>query len=87
MCDPEIALANAEYIGYGTPNSGAYEMLDLCRESRVYDFGLFNPSISLHSTFSSLIQDTNTSYATFVKRRAKAAEKELQDLIDKYEKN
>lgn len=28
MCDPEIALANAEYIGYGTPNSGAYEMLD-----------------------------------------------------------
>lgn len=28
MCDPEVALANAEYIGYGTPNSGAYEMLD-----------------------------------------------------------
>ncbi len=28
MCEPEIALANAEYIGYGTPNSGAYEMLD-----------------------------------------------------------
>ena len=28
MCDPEIAVANAEYIGYGTPNSGAYDMLD-----------------------------------------------------------
>lgn len=28
MCDPEVALANAEYIGYGTPNSGAYDMLD-----------------------------------------------------------
>ena len=28
MCDPDVALANAEYIGYGTPNSGAYEMLD-----------------------------------------------------------
>lgn len=28
MCEPEVALANAEYIGYGTPNSGAYEMLD-----------------------------------------------------------
>lgn len=28
MCEPEIAKSNAEYIGYGTPNSKAYEMLD-----------------------------------------------------------
>lgn len=28
MCDPEVALANAEYIGYATPNSVAYDMLD-----------------------------------------------------------
>ncbi len=28
MCEPYVAKANAEYIGYGTPNSKAYEMLD-----------------------------------------------------------
>ncbi|MBR2715145.1 MAG: spermidine/putrescine ABC transporter substrate-binding protein [Ruminococcus sp.] len=28
MCDPKIAKANAEYIGYATPNSGAHEILD-----------------------------------------------------------
>ena len=28
MCEPEIALANAEYIGYATPNQAAYELLD-----------------------------------------------------------
>lgn len=28
MCDTQIALANAEYIGYGTPVQTAYELLD-----------------------------------------------------------
>ena len=28
MCEPEIAAANAEYICYGTPNTGAMELLD-----------------------------------------------------------
>ena len=28
MCEPEVALANAEYIGYATPNAAAYELLD-----------------------------------------------------------
>lgn len=28
MCDPEIALANTEYIGYATPNQAAFDMLD-----------------------------------------------------------
>ena len=27
LCEPEVALANAEYIGYSTPNSAAYEKL------------------------------------------------------------
>lgn len=72
--------------GKGTRDEGSYEMLNLCRESRVYDFGLFNPSISLHNAFSALIQDTDTSYASFIKRKAKAAQQELQDIIDKYEK-
>ncbi len=28
MCEPEIAKANAEYIGYATPNTAAHDMLD-----------------------------------------------------------
>ncbi|MCC8169584.1 MAG: spermidine/putrescine ABC transporter substrate-binding protein [Oscillospiraceae bacterium] len=28
MCEPDIAYATTDYIGYSTPNSAAYEMLD-----------------------------------------------------------
>ncbi|MDD3613399.1 MAG: ABC transporter substrate-binding protein [Clostridia bacterium] len=28
LCDPENALANAEYVGYSTPNKGAFDLLD-----------------------------------------------------------
>lgn len=28
MCDPEIGAANAEYIGYSTPNYASFELLD-----------------------------------------------------------
>ncbi len=28
MCEPEVAAANADYIGYSTPNSAALELLD-----------------------------------------------------------
>lgn len=28
MCEPDIAYATTEYIGYSTPNSAAYDMLD-----------------------------------------------------------
>lgn len=28
MCEPDIAAANADYIGYATPNQAAYELLD-----------------------------------------------------------
>lgn len=28
LCEAEIALANSDYVGYSTPNSAAYELLD-----------------------------------------------------------
>lgn len=28
LCEAEIALANCDYVGYSTPNSGAYELLE-----------------------------------------------------------
>lgn len=39
MCEPEIAAANAEYICYGTPNTGALELLD----EEMLECELFNP--------------------------------------------
>ncbi|MBQ3264742.1 MAG: spermidine/putrescine ABC transporter substrate-binding protein [Ruminococcus sp.] len=39
MCEPEIAAANAEYICYGTPNTGALEYLD----EEILESELFNP--------------------------------------------
>jgi spermidine/putrescine transport system substrate-binding protein len=28
LCEPEVAAANADYIGYATPNTAALELLD-----------------------------------------------------------
>jgi spermidine/putrescine transport system substrate-binding protein len=28
LCEPEVAAANADYIGYSTPNAAAFELLD-----------------------------------------------------------
>ena len=28
MCEPEVGAANAEYIGYSSPNDAAFELLD-----------------------------------------------------------
>ena len=28
LCEAEIALANCDYVGYSTPNSAAYNLLD-----------------------------------------------------------
>lgn len=33
MCEPEVSAANAEYIGYSTPISAAFELLDLDDET------------------------------------------------------
>ena len=72
--------------GKGTRDEGSYEMIELCRESRIYDFGLFNPDISLHNAFESLIENSSTNYASLVKRRIKGATAELQEIIERYEK-
>ncbi len=72
--------------GKGTRDEGSYEMIELCRNSRIYDFGLFNPDITLHNAFESLIENSSTNYTSLVKRRIKAATAELQEIIERYEK-
>ncbi len=72
--------------GKATRDEESYEMLDLCRNSRLYDFGLFNPDISLHNAFQKLIADDSTPYTSTIKRHIKDATQELNDIIAKYDK-
>ena len=56
MLEPEVAKANAEYLGYSTPNQAAYELLD----EDVKNNELIYPSdeyLSKCYTFSNLPQD------------------------------
>ena len=56
MCEPEIAAANAEYITYGTPNTGALELID----EDMLESELINPPeeyLEKCYTFSSLDDD------------------------------
>lgn len=56
MCEPEIAAANAEYITYGTPNTGALELLD----EELLESELINPPqeyLDKCYTFSNLDDD------------------------------
>lgn len=68
MCEPEIAAANAEYICYGTPNTGALELLD----EEIVSSELFNPPqeyLDKCYTFSNIDDDI---YAYMQKRFVEA---------------
>jgi spermidine/putrescine transport system substrate-binding protein len=56
MLEAEVAKANAEYIGYSTPNQAAYEILD--EETKNNDL-IYPPKEYLDKcyTFSNLPQD------------------------------
>ncbi len=59
MCEPEIAAANAEYITYGTPNTGAPELMD----EEMLESELINPPqeyLDKCYTFSNLDDDIYT---------------------------
>lgn len=70
--------------GKSTRDEGSYEMLDLCRESRVYDFGMFNPSIELSTIYKEIVSNTTTKYSSTVKRKLSKSQKALDDLIESY---
>lgn len=59
MCEPEVAYAVADYIGYSTPNSGAYELLD----DEVKEDGISYPDedyLNNHTTiFKNLSDEAN----------------------------
>lgn len=59
MCEPEAALSVAEYIGYSTPNTGAFELLD----DEVKEDGISYPDddyLNNHTTvFKNLSEEAN----------------------------
>lgn len=58
MCEPEVALATTDYIGYCTPNTGAMELMD---EDVLNDPVRYPPKEVLENSevFSALPDDTN----------------------------
>ncbi len=73
--------------GKGTRDEGSYEMLDLCRESRVYDFGLFNRSIDLSNLYRDLISSKTAKYSSTVNRKIKGSQSEIDKIIASYTDN
>ena len=62
-----------------------YEMLDLIRNSRVYDFGLFNDLGRLSSIFSSLASSKNPKVSSTLKSALTKGESKLSKIIEKYQ--
>lgn len=79
MCDPEIGLANADYIGYSTPNSATYEMLD----DEIKNSELIYPSdeyLSKCYTYVNLPNDVyNYMQEKFIKACSSSAEDEVME--------
>ena len=59
LCEPEIALANSEYVGYSTPHTKAYELLD----DKIKNDGISYPSDEFLNTkttvFNNLSDEAN----------------------------
>ncbi len=73
--------------GKNTRHEEDFEMLNLCKDSRVYDFGLFNRLGSISDIYTTLLADKNSSYSSAVARKLPAAQRSLNDLIEQYEKD
>ena len=60
-------------------------MLDLIRNSRVYDFGLFNNLGSISTIFNSLAGTKTPKVASMLKAGMKSGQKQLSKTLEKYE--
>lgn len=88
-CESYNLIRPAYYIdvlsGKQTRDPGDYEMLDLIRNSRVYDFGLFNNLGSISSLFNTLASTKNPKVASMLKSGTKSGLKALNKILEKYE--
>ena len=88
-CESYNLIRPAYYIdvlsGKQTRDPGDYEMLDLIRNSRVYDFGLFNNLGSISSLFNTLASTKTPKVASMLKSGTKSGLKALNKILEKYE--
>lgn len=90
LCSASYSTVRPAYYddvlgGKETRDYQSYEMLNLCKESRVYDFGLFNNVGTLSSLFSGLCGTKTPNVVSTVTKGLKAANKKLTTLVEKYE--
>lgn len=71
--------------GKETRDYQSYEMLNLCRESRIYDFGYFNNIGTISTIFSDLAADSSPDIVSRINRGAKSANKQIDKIIRKYQ--
>ena len=64
---------------------GDYVMLDLIRNSRVFDFGLFNNLGTISSLFNTLASTKTPKVASMLKSGVKSGLKALNKMLEKYE--
>ncbi len=73
--------------GKNTRHEEDFEMLNLCKDSRVYDFGLFNNLGKISTLFVELIATPTATYSSTVARNIRKAQTTLDSLIESYEKD
>lgn len=88
-CESYNLLRPAYYVdvlgGKQTRDYTDYEMLDLIRNSRVYDFGLFNNLGSISTIFNTLAGTKTPKVASVLKAGMKSGQKQLAKTLEKYE--
>ena len=88
-CESYKTIRPAYYVdvlsGKQTRDVRDYEMLDLIKNSRVYDFGLFNDLGSLSQIFNTLASTKSPKVASLLKSGIKSGEKKLGKILEKYE--
>lgn len=67
-------------------DSESAEMIDIILQSRVYDIGYIYNSLGLANVFATLVQAGSTDFASKYKSKSKSAEKQLNKIVEKYNK-
>ena len=61
-------------------------MIDIILQTRTYDIGYIYSSIGLAEVFRNLVLNGSSDFASAYKKKSKAAEKQLSNIMKKYDK-
>ena len=67
-------------------DSESSEMIDIILQTRTYDIGYIYSSIGLAEVFRNLVLNGSSDFASAYKKKSKAAEKQLSNIMKKYDK-